>query len=127
MWLHLLAILPHYSGNGPRRFVTGATDKNCDQPIDVLVIDGKVTELYSMLPCGGLAYRQARVVRPGEEWLLQGEIVLAPGKHSVVARYCATSDSLKHVDPKLKSASQPPWWIGCMDSAAESLTVKGSP
>jgi hypothetical protein len=116
-------ITHRYTGTGARRFVTGATDKNCDEPIDVLLLDGKVTPLFSELPCGGFAFRMARTMKTGEEWTIEGSMPVE-GSHTVVARYCPAVESLKRVDPKVKNQREPPWWLGCVDSPPVSTSIK---
>jgi hypothetical protein len=107
-----------YKGSEPRRFVTGATDKNCDGPVDVLLVDGKGITPSSELPCGGLSYRSYKRINPGQGWSLEGTSPVPPGKHRVVARYCATTELLQAVDPKERDIAMPPWWMGCVDSPA---------
>lgn len=105
-----------YKGGEPRRFVTGSTDKNCDGPVDVLIVDGKVLALGSELPCGGFAFRASKRIGPGQAWSLEGTSPVPPGKHRVMARYCANAEVLKGVDPKERDVTNPPWWLGCADS-----------
>jgi len=114
-------ITHQYRGARPMRFVTGSTDRNCDQPIDALVVDGKVMTLSSMLPCGGFAFRASRLLKPGEQWTLAGVIGLTPGPHQVAARYCATAADLGAVAPAERQASEPAWWLHCADSATVRL------
>jgi hypothetical protein len=114
------AIEHTWRGAKPMRFVTGATDRNCDQPIDVLVVDGRPVRLWSELPCGGFAFRAARVVSPGQSWTLSGPLDAATMKRPFVARYCATTADLETVAPEMRRASDPPWWLGCAESPAPS-------
>ncbi len=114
-------ITHRYQGDIPRRFITGSSDQSCDGPVDVLVVDGKIQTLGSELPCGGLAYRATKTIGPGQAWSLEGTSPLAPGKHSVIARYCASARLLDAVDPKQRAQSSPPWWFGCVDSAPVEL------
>jgi hypothetical protein len=109
-------ITHQYRGDKPMRFVTGATDRNCDDPMDVLVIDDKVEQLHSMLPCGGFAFRATRLVKPGEEWKIEGQVWLAPGPHKVIARYCVREESLKAIAPAERDTREPAWWLHCAES-----------
>jgi hypothetical protein len=108
---------PAGRGTEPMRFVTGATDKNCDEPMDVLVIDGKPERLFSMLPCGGFAFRSTKSVKPGESWIIEGEATLPPGQHQVIARYCARQEDLKLIAPAERDIKAPAWWLSCAESA----------
>ena len=104
--------------------MTGATDLNCDEPTDSLVVDGAPVRLWSDLPCGGFAFRRARTLSPGEAWTIEGSLPLYEGTHTVSARYCPTRDALKEVDPAVKRDLNPPWWFGCVDSPAVHTRAK---
>ncbi len=119
-------IVHRYTGAAPRRFATGSTDKNCDEPVDVLRVNGSDVRLFSEKPCGGFAFRAARVVKPGESWTIRGHLPfeLHEGDHELVARYCATAETLKMVDPAFKRASGPPWWLGCAESPTDHVRLK---
>jgi hypothetical protein len=118
-------ITHQWQGNQPMRFITGATDKNCDQPMDVLVVDGQPMKLWSMLPCGGFAFRATRSIKPGESWIIEGEASLSPGPHQVMARYCAGAEDLKSIAPAERDLKTPGWWLSCADSAP--VKVEGTP
>jgi hypothetical protein len=109
------SIVHTWRGAGAMRFVTGATDRNCEDPVDVLIADRRTVQLYSNLPCGGFAFTSARRVAPGESWPIEGLVSLPVGARRVVARYCPRD--LRGVDPAVKAMSEPPWWLGCVDSA----------
>jgi hypothetical protein len=110
-------ITNRYSGQGARRFVTGATDRNCEDPIDVLLVDDKVERLYSLLPCGGFAFRSTRRVAPSEQWVIEGTVMLPAGTRGVVARYCPKSEDLGSIAPAERNKKGDPGWFGCVDSA----------
>lgn len=106
-------IVHTFHGAKPMRFVTGASDRNCEDPIDVLVGPGGATvKLYSNLPCGGFAFESSRRVQPGESWTIAGQVQSGP----VIARYCPRAEDLKRVDPAMRAVADPPWWLGCVDS-----------
>jgi hypothetical protein len=117
-------ITHRYSGRERLRFVTGATDRNCDEPVDELIVDGETKQLASELPCGGQAFRAARLVRPGESWTIEGTLSLAPGRHTMVARYCPTADDVKAVAPDQQGTLEPRWWLGCVESAPVDVSLK---
>jgi hypothetical protein len=117
-------ITHRYAGRERLRFVTGATDRNCDEPVDELIVDGEAGRLGSELPCGGQAFRAARVVRPGESWTIEGTFAPADGRHTVIARYCPTADDVKAVSPDLKGTREPRWWLGCVESAPVDVAFK---
>jgi hypothetical protein len=122
-WGATYRITHTFRGAQPMRFVTGATDKNCDEPVDQMIVDGKPVALWSNLPCGGFAFRATRKVKPGEAWRIEGTISLAAGHHTVAARYCPTSESLRVIDPNERKVTDPPWWLGCVDSPPVGIDI----
>jgi hypothetical protein len=108
-----------WKGAKPMRFITGATDKNCDQPMDALVSGDKVVQLYSELPCGGFAFRATKLIKPGESWTIEGHTPM--DVRQAKARYCANEASLKVIDPETRKAKEPPFWFGCVDSDEKLL------
>jgi hypothetical protein len=113
-----------WRGKQTMRFVTGSTDRNCDEPVDVLLTGPLVMKLHSNLPCGGFAYRAARVVKPGESWVIEGNLDDSSEKYR--ARYCVTQNDLKAVDPKMTQVKEPPWWMGCEESGPKRESVSAS-
>jgi hypothetical protein len=107
-------IVHTWRGARAMRFVTGATDRNCEDPVDVLIADRTFVELRSNLPCGGFAFTSVRKVAPGESWTIEGAVSLPVGTRRVVARYCPKD--LRGVDPAQKAVGEPPWWLGCVDA-----------
>jgi hypothetical protein len=104
-------IVHTWRGAKPMRFVTGASDRNCEDPIDVLLVDDKPVALYSELPCGGFAFRSVRTIAPGGSWTIEGHTSVN-GAHEVHAQYAASADDLKSIDPKERDKKQPPFWFG---------------
>ena len=76
-------IVHTWRGARPMRFVTGASDRNCEDPIDVLLVDDKPVALYSELPCGGFAFRSVRTIAPGGSWTIEGHTPIASGAHEI--------------------------------------------
>jgi len=116
-------ILHTWRGATPMRFVTGATNLHCDEPVDVLVVDGKPTKLWSELPCGGFAFRAARVVHPGQSWAISGPLDDAAMAKPLVARYCPSEADLKSVAPEMRARTEPPWWLGCVESGPPGMST----
>jgi hypothetical protein len=108
-----------WKGAAPMRFVTGAADRNCEDPVDALVAYGKVVALHSELPCGGFAWRSTRLIRPGESWTIEGHTPW--GVRRAAARYCPSEADLKGIDPAVRKVKEPPFWLGCVDSKEQIM------
>jgi hypothetical protein len=104
-------IVHTWHGAKTMRFVTGASDRNCEDPIDVLLVDDKPVALYSELPCGGFAFRSVRTIAPGGSWTIEGHTTVG-GAHEVHAQYAASVADLKSIDPKERDKKEPPFWFG---------------
>ena len=116
-------ITHRYSGGKPMRFVSGASDKSCEDPIDVLLVDGHPGRLSSNVPCGGEAFRSTQRLDPGGAWTINSFVVLKPGTYVIAARYCTTEKDLAQIDPAERKVAAPPWWFGCVDSPPGRIRV----
>jgi hypothetical protein len=105
-------IVHTWNGAKAMRFITGAADRNCEDPLDVLLVDDKPKQLFSELPCGGFAFRSVRTVQPGGSWTIEGYLSLPEGTHSVNALYAAGEGDVKSIDPKERGKKEPPFWFG---------------
>jgi hypothetical protein len=115
---HRYRIVHTLHGKERARFVTGSTDRNCEDPVDLLVVDGRLVPLISQLPCSGRAFWSSTQLAPGESWTLAGNAIIPAGARSVSARYCPTKNDLDLVNPEERRRPGPKWWTGCVESAA---------
>jgi hypothetical protein len=105
-----------FHGRAPARFATGAADRNCESPVDVLVVDGKVVPLSSNVPCEGLAFTSSKELTPGESWTIEGTTFLPNRARTVAARYAPTERDLLRVEPYKRQRPNPKWWTGRSES-----------
>ncbi len=111
-------IIHTFHGRAPARFATGAADRNCESPVDVLVVDGEVIPLFSNLPCGGFAFTSAKEIAPGESWAIEGTAFPPSGARTIAARYAPTERNLQSVEPHQRERPTPKWWTGVAESPA---------
>jgi hypothetical protein len=111
-------IVHTFRGEKPMRFVTGATDRSCEQPVDVLVAGGSIVPLDAQLPCGGAAFTTVQRIAPGGSWTIAGFTSLPKGVDRIAARYCPAKDDLRGIAPEERLLKSSPIWKGCVDSPA---------
>jgi hypothetical protein len=101
-----------WRGAGPAVFLI-ETVGACPMPQDVLIVNGVVRSLGPEAACAGpAAYRTARV-EPGQPFATGGSILLAPGRHTIRARYEVVEASQRpYVSPP-----EGPVWTGRIETA----------